>query len=169
MLRARRSASMATVAFSRCRSIRGPILALTPRASAPRSPVPFTAHCSPASIRRLPSSCRSPAYSATRCRLTPTAAPADRRRAMCSNGSRTRRRESCAWIGRRSAGAISFRRAPCPTRRRSGRPTTAAIFRKCSSARWRFPIMGRKENRAAASASRATLSPRALHRHASRA
>ena len=75
-----------------------------------------------------------PACSPTRCRPTPIAAPAARKPATCWSGSPIGPRASSRSTAPKSAGAISSRPRPCPTRRRSGRPTTAAISPRSSRA-----------------------------------
>ena len=109
------------------------------RPSAPASRARSTARCWPACTARRPSPCNRPACSPTRCRPTPIAAPAARRPATCWSAWPTRRRACSASTAPRSAGAISCRSTRCPTRRRSGRPTTAAIFRRCFRGCWRLP------------------------------
>ena len=75
---------------------------------------------------------------------------------------RPRRRASSASTAPRSGGAISSRRPRCPTRRRSVRPTTAAISRRCSRALLELADYdGFAKRRAAAARAR----PAARHRH----
>ena len=123
--------STRTVISSRFASGPSPISAPMSRPSVLRSRARSIRRCWPACIRPRPSPSNAPASSPTPCRPTPIAAPAGRKPVTCWSGLPTVPRKRLASTAPKSAAAISFRSRRCPTRLRSGRPTTAAISRAC--------------------------------------
>ena len=74
-------------------------------------------------------------------RPRPIAAPGGRKRTTCSSAWSKKPRASPASIRQSCGGAISFPLPPCRTRPRSAPPMTAAISRRSSTRRWRWPTM----------------------------